>query len=221
MMTGFGLTFGEYLSGNRDDIMVRVEQHALLSLYTMVCAAVIGIGLAILVHRIRAVANFCVAIAAVGFTLPSVALFGILFSLVGGSLLAVFPPLVLYAVLPILRNSVVGLQNVDEDVLDAARGMGVNRFRRLWQIELPMAWPVILAGLRISAQLTVGIVTIAAFVVDMGLGYYGYASLDNLGSANTGNEALVCVLFVALIALAFDAVFVVIRRLTMPRGLHV
>ncbi|NUP20461.1 MAG: ABC transporter permease [Streptomyces sp.] len=220
-MTGFGLTFSEYLSGNRDDIIVRVQQHALLSLYTILCAAVIGIGLAILVYRMRAAANISVAIAAVGFTLPSVALFGILFSLVGGSLLAVFPPLVMYAVLPILRNSVVGLQNVDEGVLDAARGMGMNRFRRLWQIELPMAWPVILAGLRVSAQLTVGIVTIAAFVVNMGLGYYGYSSLDNLGSANTGNEALVCVLFVAVIALAFDAVFVVIRRLTMPRGIRV
>ena len=221
MATGFGLTFGEYFSSNRDDIIVRVQQHALLSLYTILCAAVIGIGLAILVHRMRAAAGISVAVASVGFTLPSVALFGILFSFVGGSLLAVFPPLVMYAVLPILRNSVVGLQNVDEDVLDAARGMGVNRFRRLWQIELPMAWPVILAGLRVSAQLTVGIVTIAAFVVDMGLGFYGYSSLDNLGSANTGNEALVCVLFVALIALAFDAVFVVIRRLTMPRGIRV
>lgn len=220
-MTGFGLTFSEYLSSNIDDIIVRVQQHTLLSLYTILFAAVIGIGLAILVHRMGAAANISVAVAAVGFTLPSVALFGILFSLVGGSLLAVFPPLVLYAVLPILRNSVVGLQNVDEDVLDAARGMGMNRFRRLWQIELPMAWPVMLAGLRVSAQLTVGIVTIAAFVVDMGLGYYGYSSLDNLGSANTGNEALVCVLFVAVIALAFDAVFVVIRRLTMPRGIRV
>ncbi|NNN33807.1 ABC transporter permease [Streptomyces sp. S3(2020)] len=220
-MAGFGLTFSEYLSNNRADIVVRVQQHALLSLYTILCAAVIGVGLAILVHRRRTAANFCVATAAVGFTLPSVAVFGILFSLVGGNLLAVFPPLVMYAVLPILRNSVVGLQSVDEDLLDAARGMGMNRFRRLWQVELPTAWPVILAGLRVSAQLTVGIVTIAAFVVNMGLGYYGYASLDNLGSANTGNEALVCVLFVALIALAFDALFVVVRRLTMPRGIRV
>ncbi|WP_369167322.1 ABC transporter permease subunit [Streptomyces sp. R28] len=80
------------------------------------------------------------------------------------------------------------LQRVDQDVLDDARGMGMNRFHRLWQIELPMAWPVILAGLRVSAQLTVGIVTIAAFEVNMGLGYYGYTSLDNLGSVNTGTR---------------------------------
>ena len=90
-------------------------------------------------------------------------------------------------------------------MLDAARGMGVGGFRMLWQIRLPIAWPVILAGIRVSAQLTVGIVAIAAFVTPVGLGDFGYSSLDNLGSVNTKNQALVCIIFVALVALAFDA----------------
>lgn len=77
-----------------------------------------------------------------------------------------------------------------------------------------------LAGIRVSAQLTVGIAAIAAFVLPVGLGQYAYDALDNLGSAGSGNEAITCVVFVAAIALVFDAVFVVIRRLTIPRGLR-
>ncbi len=213
-----GLSFGEYLSEHASKIILDTEQHALLSLYSILIATVLGLLIAVGTYRWKTLGNLTISATAVGFTLPSVALFGFLVSLVGANLLAVLPPLVLYALLPIVRNGIVGLQSVDPSVLDAARGMGVGRFRMLWQIELPIAWPVILAGIRVSAQLTVGIVAIAAFVYQIGLGQYGYAALDNLGSVNTKDEALVCVLFVTAIALLFDAVFILIRTLTTPRG---
>lgn len=213
-----GLSFREYLTQYADDIVFDVQQHALLSLYCILAATAIGMLIAIATYRSKTTANLTIASAAVAFTLPSVALFGFLVSIVGSNLASVFPVIVLYALLPIVRNGIVGLQSADANVLDAARGMGVGRFRMLWQIELPIAWPVILAGVRVSAQLTVGIVAIAAFVFPVGLGQYAYSALDNLGSVNTKNEALVCVLFVTLIALAFDAIFVVIRRFTTPRG---
>jgi osmoprotectant transport system permease protein len=213
-----GLPFSEYLSQYSDDIIFRTQQHALLSFYCIAIATILGVLLAIATYRSKLTANFSIATAAVIFTLPSVALFGFLVSVVGYGLASVFPVVVAYAMLPILRNGIVGLQSADPAVLDAARGMGVGRFRMLWQIRMPIAWPVILAGIRVSAQLTVGIVAIAAFVTPVGLGEYGYSSLDNLGSVNTENKALVCVLFVTLIALLFDAVFVVIRRFTTPRG---
>lgn len=215
------LPFGEFLRQYQDDIIFRTQQHALLSLYSVAIAAVLGLLVAIATYRRPGVANLTISAASVGFTLPSVALFGLLISLLGGTLLAVFPVLVLYALLPIIRNGIVGLQSADPFVIDAARGMGVGRFRMLWQIRLPIAWPVILAGLRVSTQLTVGVVAIAAFVVDIGLGEFGYSALDNLGSVNTTNEALVCVIFVALVALVFDALFVIVRRLTTPRGIRV
>lgn len=216
-----GLPFWEYVSQNREVILLRVQQHALLSFYCILIAAVLGLLLAIAVYRSPIRANISIATAAVVFTLPSVALFGLLLSLLGYGLASVFPVVVGYAMLPILRNGIVGLQSADPAVLDAARGMGVGSFRMLWQIRLPIAWPVILAGLRVSAQLTVGIVAIAAFVMNVGLGEYGYSSLDNLGSVNTKSQALICIIFVAAIALAFDAVFVVIRRFTTPRGSRV
>lgn len=216
-----GLPFSEYLSQNLDDIIFRVQQHALLSFYCIVIATVLGMLIAIATYRSRIRTSFTISTAAVVFTLPSVALFGFLVSVVGYGLASVFPVVVAYAMLPIVRNAIVGLQSADPAVLDAARGMGVGGFRMLWQIRLPIAWPVILAGVRVAAQLTVGIVAIAAFVTPVGLGEYGYSALDNLGSVNTKSQALVCVIFVALIALAFDAVFVVIRRFTTARGSRV
>ena len=213
-----GLPFGEYLSTYSGEIIFRTQQHALLSFYCIAAAAVLGMVVAIAAYRSPLASNFSIATAAVFFTLPSVALFGFLVSVVGYGLISVFPVVVGYAMLPIVRNAIVGLQSADPAVLDAARGMGVGSFRMLWQVRLPIAWPVILAGIRVSAQLTVGVVAIAAFVVKIGLGDYGYSALDNLGSVNTMNEALVCVIFVILVALAFDAVFVVLRRFTTPRG---
>jgi osmoprotectant transport system permease protein len=216
-----GLPFSEYLSQNSTDIIFRTQQHALLSLYCILIATALGLLIAIAVYRSNVRTNFTIATAAVIFTLPSVALFGFLVSVVGYGLAAVFPVVVAYAMLPIVRNGIVGLQSADPAVLDAARGMGVGGFRMLWQIRLPIAWPVILAGIRVSAQLTVGLVAIAAFVTPVGLGNYGYDALDNLGSVNTQSEAIVCIIFVALVALFFDAVFVVTRRFTTPRGSRV
>ena len=213
-----GLPFGEYLSTYSGEIIFRTQQHALLSFYCIAAAAVLGMVVAIAAYRSPLASNFSIATAAVFFTLPSVALFGFLVSVVGYGLISVFPVVVGYAMLPIIRNGIVGLQSADPAVLDAARGMGVGSFRMLWQVRLPIAWPVVLAGVRVSAQLTVGVVAIAAFVFKIGLGDYGYHALDNLGSVNTKNEALVCVIFVILVALAFDAAFVVLRRLTTPRG---
>jgi osmoprotectant transport system permease protein len=215
-----GLSFSEYVSQHRAEIIFRTQQHAQLSLYCILIATVLGLLVAIFVYRSNVRTNFTISTAAVVFTLPSVALFGFLTSIVGFSLAAVIPVVVAYAMLPIIRNGIVGLQSADPAVLDAARGMGVGSFRMLWQIRLPIAWPVILAGVRVSAQLTVGVVAIAAFVVDSGLGNYGYDALDNLGSVNTKSEAIVCIVFVAMVALVFDAVFVLIRRFTTPRGIR-
>ena len=106
-------------------------------------------------------------------------------------------------------------------MLDAARGMGMGRWRILWQVELPLAWPVILAGIRVSAQLTVGVVTIAAFVYPTGLGVLAFDALNNLGAVNKFNQAMASVIFVVAIALLFDAAFVLVRRFTTPRGLRV
>lgn len=216
-----GLPFGEWLSQNAAEVIFRVQQHFLLSLYCVAIAAVIGLAIALAFYRFDSFANLPIGIIAVAFTIPSVALFGFVFSITGDALLTFVPVVSMYGLLPITRNAIVGLQSADPAVIDAAKGMGVGSLRMLWQIRFPIAWPVILAGLRVSTQLTVGILAIGAFIGDFGLGIFGFNALNNLGSVNTGNEALACVLFVAAVALVFDGLFVIIRRFTTPRGARV
>lgn len=216
-----GLPFGEWLSQNQSEVIFRVQQHFLLSIYCVALAAVVGLALGLLTYRFEALANLSIGVIAVAFTIPSVAMFGFVFSVTGDPLLTMVPVVALYGLLPITRNAIVGLQAADPAVIDAAKGMGVGAARMLWQIRLPIAWPVILAGLRVSTQLTVGILAVGAFVADFGLGILGFNALNNLGSVNTGNQALACVIFVAAIALVFDAFFVVVRRFTTPRGSRV
>ncbi|VXC02163.1 ABC transporter permease [Nocardioides sp. AX2bis] len=216
-----GLPFGEWLSQNQADVIFRVQQHFLISIYCVALAAGVGLTLALLTYRFEALANLNIGIIAVAFTIPSVAMIGLVYSVTGNELVTMISVVALYGLLPITRNAIVGLQAADPAVIDAAKGMGVGAVRMLWQIRLPIAWPVILAGLRVSTQLTVGIVAVGAFVADYGLGILGFNALNNLGSVNTGNEALACVIFVAAVALVFDAVFVVVRRFTTPRGARV
>jgi osmoprotectant transport system permease protein len=216
-----GLSFLEWLDAFRDDVFIRIQEHAILSLLAIAVSTVVALVLAITFYRSRLMSDIVVKVLGVAFTIPSIAFFPLAVSLVGKNLSAVIPVLVVYALLPVTRNALVGLQSVDATMLDAARGMGMGRWRILWQVELPLAWPVILAGIRVSAQLTVGLVTIAAFVFQIGLGTFAFDALNNLGSANTLNMGMASVLFVVIIALVFDAVFVLVRRFTTPRGLRV
>jgi osmoprotectant transport system permease protein len=216
-----GLPFGEWLSQNQLEVIFRIQQHFLLSVYCVGLAALVGLTIALLTYRYVTLPNVSIAVIAILFTIPSVAMFGFVFSVTGNALLTLIPVVVMYGLLPITRNAIVGLQAADPAVIDAAKGMGVGSFRMLWQIRFPIAWPVILAGLRVSTQLTIGLLAIAAYVADFGLGIFGFNALNNLGSVNTGNQALACVIFVAAVALFFDAVFVLVRRFTTPRGVRV
>lgn len=216
-----GLPFGEWLSQNSAEVIFRTQQHFLLSIYCVAIAAVVGLIIALASYRTANVAGLSIGVIAVAFTIPAVAAFGFVFSVTGSQLGTIIPVVAMYGLLPITRNAIVGLQSADPAVIDAAKGMGVGSFRMLWQIRFPIAWPVVLAGLRVSTQLTVGVLAIGAFVAPLGLGILGFNALNNLGSVNTGNEALACVLFIAAVALFFDAIFVLIRRFTTPRGARV
>jgi osmoprotectant transport system permease protein len=216
-----GLPFFEYLVAFRDDLLFQTQQHALLSVQVVIVASLLAVLLGMGTYRSNAVSNTAIGTSAVMFTLPSIALFGLLVPIFGFSLASVFPVLVLYALLPVLRNTVAGLRSVDENMLDAARGMGMGRLRILTRIEVPLAWPVILTGIRVSAQLTVGLVVISAYILGPGLGNTLLGALSNLGSANTFNQALAGTILTILLALVLDLAFVFIRRLTIPRGLRV
>ncbi|MDQ3326702.1 MAG: ABC transporter permease [Actinomycetota bacterium] len=216
-----GLPFFEYVNLFRDDLIFATQKHLLVSLYTLLIATILGIGLGMLVYRSKTFSTASIGTLAIGFTIPSIALFGLLVPILGTGLAVGFPVLTMYGLLPILRNTIVGLNSVDKATLDAARGIGMGRLRMLWQIEIPLAWPVILTGVRVAGQLIVGIVVIGAYVRVPGLGEPIFNALQNLGAVNTFNQALSATILVAVIALVLDATFILVRRYSTPRGIRV
>lgn len=215
------MSLGEYISSRRELLLFEAAQHASMVAQCVLLAALIGIGLAILSYRTPALAGFLTTVAGLLYTVPSFALFGLLVAVAGLGVKPAVIAITAYSVLPILRNSIVGLSGVDRATVEAARGLGMNRVTILRRVELPMAWPVMLAGIRTAAQLAMGIGAIAAYVGGPGLGEQIFSGLARLGAINSLNAALVGTFGIALLAVLFDLGFVLIGRLTINRGLRV
>lgn len=155
------------------------------------------------------------------FTIPSLAMFIFFIGPFGLGWLPAVIALVLYGQLPVVRNTIVGLRSVEPAVMESAAAMGMKPLTVLRKIQFPLAWPVIIVGIRVSAMLIFGISAIAAYVGGPGLGDYLFSGLANLGSFNSMNQTLVGAFGITLLALIFDGIFVLIRRVTTPRGLRV
>ena len=145
-------------------------QHIYLTAIAVGVGFVISLGAALLAHRLRYVERPVAIVAAVVYTIPSLALFQLLVPVTGLTVTTVEIALVGYTVLILFRNTLAGLRSVPDDVLEAARGMGLTRNQTLLRVELPLAVPAIIAGLRIAVVSTIALATVAAFVVSKGLG---------------------------------------------------
>lgn len=145
-------------------------QHMSLVLQTLVVAAMCAVFLGVLIYRSPWGVASGNALAAIGLTIPSYALLGVLVGVVGIGVSPSVIMLVFFGSLPILRNVLVGLTGVDQTLVESARGMGMSRLATLVRLELPLAWPVIMTGIRVSAQMLMGTAAIAAFALGPGLG---------------------------------------------------
>ena len=155
------------------------------------------------------------------FTSPSLAMFIFLIGVVGLGWVPAIIALVLYGQLPVVRNTVVGLRSVEPAVIESALAMGMKPLTVLRKIQFPLAWPIIIVGIRVSCMLIFGISSIAAYVGGPGLGDYLFSGLANLGSFNSMNQTLVGCFGITLLALAFDGAFVFIKKLTTAKGLRI
>lgn len=214
------MTFTDYLAQRWPSIFRLILQHAEVVLIAVAIAGVIGIGLGIAVEGHMRASRIALAVSGTMLTVPSFALFGLLIPLLGLGYPPTVTALTLYAIFPILRNTITGLEGVPGAVQDAARGMGLGSGARLRRIRLPLAWPVILAGVRVATLMTVGIAAIAAAVAGPGLGQLIFTGLARIGGANALNDTIAGTLGVAVLALALDLLFVVVARLTTSRGLR-
>ncbi len=187
---------------------------------SLLVAALIAVAIGVLVYRSPFGSAAATAAASAILTVPSFALLGLLIPILGLGVGPTITALVLYALLPILRNTIVGLAAVDPSVVDAARGVGMNRMRVLAAVELPLAWPAILTGMRVSTQMIMGILALAAYAKGPGLGNLIFSGLSRLGSPNAVPQALTGTVLIIVLALLLDGLFVLVGRLTTSRGIR-
>jgi osmoprotectant transport system permease protein len=211
----------EFIEDRRVQILINAWNHAYLVILALVLATIIAVGLAMVVTRLPKLEPVANAVSAVGLTIPSFALIGLLLPVTGLGSPTALLAVTFYAVLPILRNAVVGLAGVDAHLLESARGMGMSELASMFRIRLPLAWPVILAGIRVSMQMSMGIAAIAAYVLGPGLGVSIFVGLAQLGGKNALNYALVGTVGIVLIALVLDLLLLALGRVTTSKGIRV
>jgi osmoprotectant transport system permease protein len=161
----------DWVLAHLDVLWRRIGEHVLVTVIAVAAGFAISFGLALLVRRYPRIYAPILAVSGVLYAIPSIALFVLLIPVTGLSLLTAEIALVSYTLVILVRNIVTGLRGVPSEVIEAARGMGYSDRQRLWRVELPIALPIIVAGLRIATVTTIGLVTIATLIGMGGLGY--------------------------------------------------
>lgn len=210
----------EFISSRWTDILFKAYQHASLVIQSVAIATIIALAVAVLVTRYSKLAPFANAFSAIGLTLPSFALLGLLIPLMGIGTMPAVIAVVFYAVLPIIRNAVVGLQAVDPVLVESARGQGMGALATFFKVEFPLAWPVIMTGIRVSTQMSMGVAAIAAYVLGPGFGSYIFRGLAQAGGQNAMYYAIVGTVGVVIVALIVDAALVLLGRVTTSKGIR-
>lgn len=212
--------FLEYLADNYDALIELSIQHVRIVVVPVALAVVAGVLLGIAAHRVPAVRPLILNVTSTFLTIPSLALFVLFIPLVGIGFAPVVIALFLYSLLPIVRNTVSGLQQVDPAIVESAKGVGMSALARLVRIELPLAWPVILTGIRVSTLLTVGIAAVGAIVGAGGLGEEIFRGIRSLGSPFAPNLIYGGTLGIVVLAILFDVAYRFLGRVTTSRGLR-
>jgi osmoprotectant transport system permease protein len=175
-------TFWNYITANYQQLFSLLGQHIYLSIISVLIAVIIGIPLGILISKEPKLSKPIIGTTNVIQAVPSLALLGFLIPFIGIGSTPAIVMVVLYSLLPIVKNTYTGLTNIDADILEAAKGIGLTKSQTMRKVQLPLAFPMIMAGIRISAVTAVGLMTIAAFIGAGGLGYLvfsGVQTVDN------------------------------------------
>lgn len=214
------MEFLEFLGNRADDLLEMGIAHALIVGAAVIIATVLGVALGVLTYRTERPREFVLAITGTFLTIPSFALFILLLGPLGLGWPPVLFALVMYGLLPVVRNTITGLRGVDPSVIESAQGMGLNRRQRLLRIELPLAWPVVITGVRVSTLVLLGIAAIGAIVNGPGYGEMIFTGLARVGTPVAVNMVLAGTLGVIVLAVLFDLIFYAVKRLTTSRGIR-
>ncbi|MGI6169615.1 MAG: ABC transporter permease [Christensenellales bacterium] len=205
----------EYTLANWQQIVSRAGEHVYLAFTAVALACLVGIPIGLLINRNKRLANIVMSVANILQTVPSLAMFALLIPLVGirekNAIFALF----LYALLPIIKNTYIGVRNVDPSVIEAARGMGMSRAQILYKVQTPLAVPVIMGGVRIATVSGIGVATIATLIGAGGLGTLIYQGIGMMNYPMMISGAVAA----AVLALLTDFILGLLEKKMTSKGI--
>ena len=207
---------GQYWSDYRPELTDATVQHLWITVVSVLVGLAVAVPLALLARRHPTVESLVVGGTTIIYTIPSLALFSLLLPITGLSATTVIIGLALYSLTILVRNVLAGLRAVPDEVVESARGMGYSDARLLTRVELPLALPVMMAGLRVATVSTVALVTVGSIVSYGGLGNLMLRAVNTQFKAQILAASLLCV----LLAVALDLLLVVVQRLLTPWTRH-
>jgi osmoprotectant transport system permease protein len=205
----------QFMAQQSDKLWDQTITHVGLTFIALLIAVLIGLPLGVLIARKRNLSGAVLGFAGVLQTIPSIALLGFMIPLLGIGALPAIAALFLYALLPIIRNTYTGIKEVDASVVDAAKGMGMTSQQVLLKVQLPLAMPFILAGIRTATVINVGVATLAAYIAAGGLGEFIFGGI----ALNNTNMILAGAIPAALLAILFDFSLSLLQKVQI-RKLH-
>jgi len=206
-------TLLEFMQQQADKLAVQTMQHIGLTFISLFFAVLVGLPLGIIIARKRKLSGTVLGFAGILQTIPSIALLGFMIPLLGIGPKPAIVALLLYALLPIIRNTYTGITGVDAAVKEAAVAMGMSKRQILFKVELPLAMPVILAGIRTATVINVGVATLASFIAAGGLGEFIFGGI----SLNNTNMILAGAIPAALLAIIFDFLLSMVQKLNFRK----
>lgn len=204
--------FIDYIINNHQQVLTLLIDHIRLTAISVSIAMLIGVPLGILICYVRKASQPVLGAANLIQAIPSMALLGFMIPFLGIGTLPSIVAVTLYSLLPIIKNTYTGISNINPQMVEAAHGIGLTRFQVLWKVQIPLALPVIMAGVRISAVTAVGLMTIAAFIGAGGLGYLVFSGIRTVNNS----QILAGAIPACILALAVDAFAAMIENLVTP-----
>lgn len=208
-------TFIQQLIMKKSEILSLLLEHVQLTIVAVLIAVVIGVPLGIFITKNKKLASGVIGFANLTQAIPSLAILGFLIPVIGIGSAPAITMVVLYSMLPIIKNTYTGITNINPDMLEAAKGLGMTSGQTLKLIKIPLAMPVMMAGIRMAAVTAVGLMTIAAFVGAGGLGYLVFSGIQTVDN----NLILFGAIPAAILALIIDWITGKIEAATMPNGI--
>lgn len=202
-----------FLQENYIKLGIKTMEHLGIAFLALILGVIVAVPLGILLTRTKKISKFSIGLVSVLQTVPSLALLAIMIPIFGVGKLPAIIALFIYSLLPILRNTYIGISDVDKNIVDAAKGMGFTNMQILFKVELPLSAPVIMSGIRLSGVYVISWATLASYVGAGGLGDFIFTGLNN----GISNMIIIGTIPVAILALLIDLILGKVEESVTPK----